>query len=156
LLATTYQRVGLTILTLLAGKWKRAQEILEHLLQSGKTGETFSKIPEIHLSKYFSDGALTDKSSNGLQWGMNSTSSFSSSFQFSSNTFDYSAGMGNSNFTMVEQKSEMTVLRDVLTKCSEISGIEKSQILVIYDLFGEISDPSRSSTYKTLDDAGRM
>lgn len=152
-----YQTVVLNDLILLAGKWKRAQEILQDLLQSGKTGETLSKIPEIHLSKYFSDVASTDVSNNAvLQWGMNSSISFASSFQFSSNAFDYRGGMGNSNFTMPAQKSDMTVLRDVLNKCSEISGIEKTQILVISDILGEISDPSRSSPYKNLDEAGRM
>lgn len=152
-----YQTVVLSRLTVLAGKWKRAQEILHHLLQSGKTGETFSKIPDIHLSKYFNDAAPADVSNNaGLQWGMNSSSSFASSFQFSADAFDYRGGMGNNNFTMAAQKSNMTVLRDVLNKCSEISGIEKTQILVISDLLGEISDPSRPSPYKSLDEAGRL
>ncbi|KAJ4797154.1 transducin family protein / WD-40 repeat family protein [Rhynchospora pubera] len=141
---------------LYAGKWKLVQEILQHLLQSGKTGESISKIPEIHLSKYFSDVSPTDVPNSGLQWGMNSSNNFASSFQFSSNAFDYVGGMGNSNFTMTVQKPDIAVLADALNKFSEISGIEKIQILAISDLLGEISDPSRSSPYKSLDEPGRM
>nr|CAB3473281.1 unnamed protein product [Digitaria exilis] len=57
--------------------------------------------------------------------------------------------------TSVSQKSEIVELLDKNFSIYGITGTERTQILAISDLVVEITDPSRSSPYKSLDEAGR-
>ncbi|KAJ3671205.1 hypothetical protein LUZ60_008631 [Juncus effusus] len=136
---------------LYSGKWKLVQAILQHLIQSIKTGGPSKEIPEMQLSDYFTENAPT-KSSNintGLQWGMNSQ------FSSNSNTFDFMGGINGNNSNSTTSQSDITELKNTLDKYPNISELEKKQIIAIADVLSEISDPSRSSPYKTLDESGR-
>ncbi|XP_072962625.1 uncharacterized protein [Typha angustifolia] len=145
---------------LYSGNWKRAQIVLQHLAESIRTSETSTTnmectgfgesghiIPEIHLSDYFMDTTSTNFSYKGLQWGENSTTRVSD-FHFHANVLH----------DVASQKSEVTGFAHTLNKCLDVAAItdiERMQILVIVDLLVEISDLSRASAYKTLDEPGR-
>ncbi|XP_073006882.1 uncharacterized protein [Typha latifolia] len=145
---------------LYSGNWKRAQIVLQHLAESIRTSETSTTnmectglgesghiIPEIHLSDYFMDTTSTNFSYKGLQWGENTTTRVSD-FHFHANVLH----------DVASQKSEVTGFAHTLNKCLDVAAItdiERMQILVIVDLLVEISDLSRASAYKTLDEPGR-
>ena len=74
----------------------------------------------------------------------------------SSNSFLYGDGnLGISTTTSASKKSEIVELLDKNFSLYGISDTERTQILAISDLMSEITDQSRSSPYKGLDEAGR-
>nr|CAD1824307.1 unnamed protein product [Ananas comosus var. bracteatus] len=156
---------------LYSGNWKRAQVVLKHLVDSLKTHETSNKnlacsrggkschdVPEIDLSEYFMDTASTNFSNEGLQWGQNISTGISG-LKFHSDVFhniESSSGMNVS--TTYSEKSEIVSFIDTLQNCcaiAAITDIERTQILAIIELLGEIGDSAHASVYKSLDEAGR-
>ncbi|KAL6608107.1 hypothetical protein ACP70R_041170 [Stipagrostis hirtigluma subsp. patula] len=132
---------------LYSGEWKRANAALEQLVRLMKANETSEvtpecsscskschSIPELPLSEYFTDTTSNDISNKGFLWGENKS--------------------GNTT-TSASQKLDIAQLLDKIFSIGAISDTERTQMLVISDLMGVITDQSRSSPYKSLDEAGR-
>lgn len=149
--------------------------ILGHLVESIKSNEDSAgpleidkskypshKILEIQLLAYFPETVLTSLSDKKLQWGQDISSSMLS-FEPQRNLlqfgeFDSLTNAPNSILTPISEKSEITGLIDTLEKTCYIPGIidiEKTQILSIVDLVGEVSGASGGSVYQSLDEPGR-
>ncbi|CAM0881371.1 unnamed protein product [Alopecurus aequalis] len=149
---------------LYSGEWKRADGVLQHLVQSVKTGTMLNcsscgkpshNIPDIPLTRYFKDTPSSDISSKGLLWGDN-TSSTAFNMLSPSNSFSYMASdLGINTTTSASQNSEINHLLDKNFGMLAISDSEKIQILTVSDLLAEITDQNRASPYKSLDEAGR-
>lgn len=151
---------------LCTGEWKRADGVLQHLVQSMKTnitlgtmlncslcGKPSQNIPDIPLTQYFTDTPSSDISSKGLLWGDN-TSAFN--LLSPSNSFSYTASdLGINTTTRASQKSEINQLLDKNFGMLAMSDSEIMQILALSDLLAEITDQNRASPYKNLDEAGR-
>jgi hypothetical protein len=153
---------------LCTGEWKRADGVLQHLVQSMKTSKNLDtmfncsscskpchNIPDIPLPQYFTDTPSSDISSKGLLWGDNRSST---AFNLLSppNSFSYMASdLGINTTTSVSQKSEINQLLDKSFGMLAISDSERIQILTVSDLLAEITDQNRASPYKSLDEAGR-
>ncbi|XP_047057254.1 uncharacterized protein LOC124663619 [Lolium rigidum] len=153
---------------LYSGEWKRADGVLQHLVQSMKTSKNLDtmfncsscskschNIPDIPLPQYFTDTPSSDISSKGLLWGDN-RSSTAFNLLSPSNSFSYMASdLGINTITSVSQKSEINQLLDKSFGMLAISDSERIQILTVSDLLAEITDQNRASPYKSLDEAGR-
>uniref|UniRef100_A0ACD5VM29 Uncharacterized protein n=1 Tax=Avena sativa TaxID=4498 RepID=A0ACD5VM29_AVESA len=152
---------------LYSGEWKRADGVLQHLVQSMKTSKTLDtmlnsscskpchNISDIPLPQYFTDTPSSDISSKGLLWGDN-RSSTTFNLQSPSNSFSYTeSDLGVNTATSASQKSEINQLLDKSFGMLVISNSEKIQILTVSDLLAEITDQNRASPYKSLDEAGR-
>lgn len=121
-------------------------------------GKSCHDVPEIDLSEYFMDTASTNFSNEGLQWGQNISTGISG-LKFHSDVFhniESSSGMNVS--TTYSEKSEIISFIDTLQNCCAIAAItdtERTQILAIIELLGEIDDSAHASVYRSLDEAGR-
>lgn len=160
---------------LYSGNWRHVLAILGHLVESIKSNEdpagtleiSKSKYPshkilEIQFLAYFPETVLTSLSDKKLQWGQDISSSVLSFepqrdlLQFGE--FDSLTNAPNSILTPISEKSEITGLIDTLGKTCYIPGIidnEKTQILAIVDLLGEVSGAGGGSVYQSLDEPGR-
>lgn len=141
---------------------------LQHLIQSMKASEASKvmqkcsscrkpchSIPELPLSEYFVATTSNNISNKDFLWG-GDRSNTTFNFLSPSNSFLYVDGnLGMNTTTSVSQKSEIVELLDKNFSIYGISDTEKTQILAISDLMVEITDQSRSSPYKSLDEAGR-
>jgi hypothetical protein len=153
---------------LCTGEWKRADGVLQHLVQSMKTCKTLDtmlncsscskpchNIPDSPLPQYFIDTPSIDISSKGLLWGDNGSST-AFNLLSPSNSFSYMASdLGVNTTTSASQKSEINQLLDNSFGMLAISDSEKIQILTVSDLLAEITDQNSASPYKSLDEAGR-
>ncbi|XP_062213038.1 uncharacterized protein LOC133913785 [Phragmites australis] len=153
---------------LYSGEWKRANAALQHLVQSMKASETSKvmpecssyrkschSIPELPLSKYFAATTSNDISNKGFLWGED-RSNTTFNLLAPPNSFLYMDGnLGINTTSSASKQSEITELLDKNFNMYAISDTERTQILAISDLMGEITDQSRSSPYKSLDEAGR-
>ncbi|EMS54875.1 DmX-like protein 1 [Triticum urartu] len=151
-----------------AGEWKRADGILQHLVESMKASTTLNtlldcsscskschNIPELPLSRYFTHTPSSDISSKGLLWGENGSST-AFNLLSPSNSFSYmTSNLGINTTTSASERSEISQLLDKNFGMFAISDTEKIQIHTVSDLLGEITDQNRASPYKTLDEAGR-
>ncbi|RZC84702.1 hypothetical protein C5167_047491 [Papaver somniferum] len=154
------------LLNLYTGNLKRAFVAVSHLVgylsavtnESGYNSSRLSHVvPQIPLSEYFEDSVSTSNASDkGLQWGMNT--SFQSSSTQSIGGYSLDSNASSNLLGGTSRKSEITGFIESLEKIPEIAAIinmEKSEILAIIDLLGEVSDPSRSSAYASLDEPAR-
>ncbi|KAL6884562.1 hypothetical protein ACP4OV_010498 [Aristida adscensionis] len=153
---------------LYSGEWKRANAALEHLVKLMKANETSKvmsecssgskscrSILELPLSEYFTDTMSKNISNKGLLWGEN-RSNMAFNLLSPSNSFSYSGDNFGINATAIgSQKPEIDQLLDMNFGICAISDIQRTQILAIRDLMSVITDQSRSSPYKSLDEAGR-
>ncbi|XP_048563439.1 uncharacterized protein LOC125543966 isoform X2 [Triticum urartu] len=153
---------------LYSGEWKRADGILQHLVESMKASTTLNtlldcsscskschNIPELPLSRYFTHTPSSDISSKGLLWGENGSST-AFNLLSPSNSFSYmTSNLGINTTTSASERSEISQLLDKNFGMFAISDTEKIQIHTVSDLLGEITDQNRASPYKTLDEAGR-
>ncbi|TVU34091.1 hypothetical protein EJB05_15917, partial [Eragrostis curvula] len=153
---------------LYSGEWKRANAALQHLVQSMKASETSKVmvecrschkschyIPGLPLSKFFADTISSDISSKGLLWGEDRSNN---AFNMLSPAHSFTYMDGNLSMnpaTSASQKSEIDQLLDNNFSIYAISDTERTQILTVSDLMGDITDLSHSSPYKSLDEAGR-
>ncbi|CAL4963239.1 unnamed protein product [Urochloa decumbens] len=146
---------------LYSGEWKRANAALQHLIQSMKAIEASKvvskcsscrkschSIPELPLSEYFVATTSNNTPNKGFLWGEDRSNT--------TNSFLYGDGnFGINTTTGAYKKSEIAELLDKNFTIYGISDTERTQILAISDLMVEITDQSRSSPYKSLDEAGR-
>ncbi|CAL4956245.1 unnamed protein product [Urochloa decumbens] len=146
---------------LYSGEWKRANAALQHLIKSMKASEASKvvskcsscrkschSIPELPLSEYFVATTSNNTSNKGFLWGEDRSNT--------TNSFLYGDGnFGINTTTGAYKKSEIAELLDKNFTIYGISDTERTQILAISDLMVEITDQSRSSPYKSLDEAGR-
>lgn len=155
------------IQSLYSGEWKRAYDILQHLVQSMKASKMLNTmvectscskschdIPEFPLSQYFTDTPSSDISNKGLPWGDNK---ISTTFNLMSPSISFSYMESDLGVT-TSSASHMPEINQLLDKdfgIFAISDSEKIQILAVSDLLGEITDQKRASPYKSLDEAGR-
>lgn len=153
---------------LYSGNWKRAFVVLKHLvryiksneastiLESTKSRKSSHSIPQINLFRYFEGTVSTNLGNNGLQWGQNIASG-ASSLQSQSNMFQSMEGNAHNISTVTSRKSEIMGFIDTLEEShiTAITDIERTEILAIVDLLGEISDSSYASAYESLDEPGR-
>ncbi|XP_062091370.1 uncharacterized protein LOC133797478 [Humulus lupulus] len=149
------------------GNWKRAFSAVRHLgeclgcaSEKRCSAEDSSNIvPLIPLSNYF-EGLLQKISSDkGFNWGGN-TSLTTSSYQFliGSSEFAYNLESDSSNklFMSSSTKSELNAFIEPLENFYKLASItieEKTQILAIIDLLGEMTKPN--SAYESLDEPGQ-
>ncbi|XP_015699102.1 uncharacterized protein LOC102707069 [Oryza brachyantha] len=154
--------------SLYSGQWKRANAVLQHLVQSMKAKEITNimlecslcskpcrNIPEYPLSENFTDIASNDMSNRQLLWGDNKHSTAFSLLSPSNSYPQMEVGLSINNTTGTSQSSELNKLLATNVSLSAISDMERIQILAIYDLLGKITDQSHASPYKSLDEAGR-
>ena len=141
---------------------------LQHLIQSMKASEASKitskcsscrkschSIRELPLSEYFVATMSNNISNKGFLWGED-RSNTTFNLLSPSNSFLYGDGnLGISTATSVSKKSEIVELLDKNYSSYGISDTERTEILAISDLMSEITDQSRSSPYKGLDEAGR-
>ncbi|KAK8452923.1 hypothetical protein SEVIR_5G198200v4 [Setaria viridis] len=153
---------------LYSGEWKRVNAALQHLIQSMKASEASKvvpkcsscrkschSIPELPLSEYFVATTSNNISNKDFLWG-DDRSNTTFNLLSPSNSFLYVDGnLGTNTTTSVSQNSEIVELLDKNFSIYGISDTERTQILAISDLMVEITDQSRSSPYKSLDEAGR-
>ncbi|OEL19860.1 DmX-like protein 1 [Dichanthelium oligosanthes] len=153
---------------LYSGEWKRANAALQHLVQSMKASEASKvvskcsschkschSIPELPLSEYFVATMSNNISNKGFLWDED-RSNTTFNLLSPSNSFLYVDGnLGINTTTSASKNSEIVELLDKNFSIYGISDTERTQILAIYDLIGEITNQSRSSPYKSLDQAGR-
>jgi len=153
---------------LYSGEWKRVNAALQHLIQSMKASEASKitskcsscrkschSIRELPLSEYFVATMSNNISNKGFLWGED-RSNTTFNLLSPSNSFLYGDGnLGISTTTSASKKSEIVELLDKNFSLYGISDTERTQILAISDLMSEITDQSRSSPYKGLDEAGR-
>lgn len=112
-------------------------------------------ISELPLSEYFIDTTSNNISNKGFLWGEDKNNT-TFNLLSPSNSFLYVDGnLGMNTTTGASKKSEIVELLDKNFSIYGITGTERTQILAISDLMVEITDPSRSSPYKSLDEAGR-
>ncbi|MED6168939.1 hypothetical protein PIB30_016422 [Stylosanthes scabra] len=134
-----------------SGNWKRAYVAVKHLvgyLNSNKDSEIrFSKntdLPDISLS-YYLEGSLSEGSQDkSFQW--------SGDFASISSTSHMESSISSST------KSELNGFVESIDnspKLLHLTNVEKSEILAIIDLLGEVSSPHSSSAYQSLDEPGR-
>ncbi|KAH7678962.1 RAVE complex protein Rav1 C-terminal protein [Dioscorea alata] len=156
---------------LYSGNWRHVLAILGHLVESIKSNEDSAdtleigkskypshKILEIQLLAYFPETILTSLSDKMLQWGQDISSSMLS-FEPQRNLLQFGEFDSLTNApNSISEKSEITGLIDILEKTRYIPGIidiEKTQILSIVDLVGEVSGANGGSVYQSLDEPGR-
>ncbi|XP_058100511.1 uncharacterized protein LOC131245220 isoform X2 [Magnolia sinica] len=153
-----------------SGNWKRAYVAVQHLveyLNSDETSATCSKdhscgksplvIPQIQLSQYFGELSSTTACDKGLHWGgISSTVSQRSLFQLVDGN---SVANAQSNvFVATSGKFEVTGFLRSLEKShvtTAMTNTERTQILAMIDLLGEISDSLYASAYESFDEPGR-
>ncbi|KAJ0961111.1 hypothetical protein J5N97_000926 [Dioscorea zingiberensis] len=140
---------------LYSGNWKHALAILRNLVESIKSDDAFASI----LRTETVSSSLSNKK---LQWGqdicptMLSFESPRNLLQFGG--IDLLTNAPKSISTPIPEKSEITWLINTLEKTHTIPGItdnEKTQILSIVDILGEVSGTSGGSVYQSLDEPGR-
>lgn len=116
-------------------------------------------IPQIPLSIYFEGLLSKSLSDKGFNWGGNAALATSSSqFQLGSSPFGYNleSDYSNTNFMSSSTKSELNAFIEPLEnfyKLAAITNVEKTQILAVVDLLGEMTDPH--SAYGSLDEPGQ-
>ncbi|KAJ0986141.1 hypothetical protein J5N97_004497 [Dioscorea zingiberensis] len=159
---------------LYSGNWKHALAILRHLVESIKSDDAFAsilensksehpsrKILDIQFLAYFQETVSSSLSNKKLQWGqdicptMLSFESPRNLLQFGG--IDLLTNAPKSISTPIPEKSEITWLINTLEKTHTIPGItdnEKTQILSIVDILGEVSGTSGGSVYQSLDEPG--
>ncbi|XP_020264174.1 uncharacterized protein LOC109840081 [Asparagus officinalis] len=158
-----------------SGNWKRVYVVLEHLVDAIKTadasatssvtsksGEHYCYVPQIDLSSYFKEIVPTELYNKGLQWGQEITSGTSTlffqnqGFQFAD---DSSSNKASANFSSAtSQKYEIVDFIGSIEKSPDIKAlrnIERTQLLAIVDLLGELKESTYSSAYDSLDKPGR-
>ncbi|KAI3933665.1 hypothetical protein MKW92_047589, partial [Papaver armeniacum] len=161
------------LLNLYTGDMRRAFVAVRHLVgyltavtnESGYNSSRLSHVvPQIPLSEYFEDSVSTSNTSDkGLQWGMNAAQvSAGASFQRSSTQniggYSFDSNASSNLLGATSRKSEISGFIERLEKIPELAAIinmEKSEMLAIIDLLGEVSDASRSSAYASLDEPAR-
>ncbi|KAK9074295.1 hypothetical protein SSX86_006892 [Deinandra increscens subsp. villosa] len=132
-----------------SGNWKRAQSVLEHLLEHvTSTNADLKRIPQMNLSDYV-EGLFSKKSNNkAVTWDFNANF----------DQLDYSTWNSNGSTNSTSTRSGLSGLTESLEKLQDISVItntEKMQILACIDLLEEISNSNASSPYGGLDESGR-
>uniref|UniRef100_A0A0D9V1Y4 RAVE complex protein Rav1 C-terminal domain-containing protein n=1 Tax=Leersia perrieri TaxID=77586 RepID=A0A0D9V1Y4_9ORYZ len=156
------------IQSLYSGRWKQANTVLQHLVQSMKAnelsnsmwecslcGKSCDNIPECPLSENFTDMLSNDTSARGLHWG-GSQGSTAFSLLSSPNSYPQMENdLGINTTTSTSQSSDINKLLSKNVSIPAISDMERIQILAISDLLGKITDQSNASPYKSLDEAGR-
>uniref|UniRef100_A0A0E0MXX2 RAVE complex protein Rav1 C-terminal domain-containing protein n=1 Tax=Oryza rufipogon TaxID=4529 RepID=A0A0E0MXX2_ORYRU len=153
------------IQSLYSGQWKRANTVLQHLVQSMQAnkisntllecsfcGKSCHNIPECPLSESFTDMTSNDISNRGLLWGDNQRST---AFSLLSPSNSYPRMEDINTTTSTSQSSEINKLLATNVSISTISDMERTQIVALSDLLGKITDQSHASPYKSLDEAGR-
>uniref|UniRef100_A0A0E0JK06 RAVE complex protein Rav1 C-terminal domain-containing protein n=1 Tax=Oryza punctata TaxID=4537 RepID=A0A0E0JK06_ORYPU len=153
------------IQSLYSGQWKRANTVLQHLVQSMKAneisngllecsfcGKSCHNIPECPVSESFTDMTSNDISNRGLLWGDNQRST---AFSLLSPSNSYLRMEDINTTTSTSQSLEINNLLATNVSISTISDMERTQIVAISDLLGKITDQSHASPYKSLDEAGR-
>lgn len=159
---------------LFAGNWKRAYVAINHLVEclgsaetSDKCGEanSFRKpcgtIPQIQLSQYFG-GLSSSYHDKGLQWGGGVSSEISGS-QFERSLFQLeevksAAFFPDNMLSATSGKSEITRFIEALEKSHDLTPIinmDKTQLLAMVDLLGEVRNSCHSSAYESFDEPGR-
>ncbi|PON42363.1 WD repeat containing protein [Parasponia andersonii] len=154
------------LMNIFAGNWKRAYSAVRHLVEcldraSEKrcgTENSSHIVPQIPLSNYFEGllpKSLPDKEFN---WGGNAALNTFSQFQKGSSQFVYNleSDSSNKNFMPSSTKSELNTFIEPLEGYYELAAIttvEKTQILAVIDLLGEMTNPN--SAYGSLDEPGQ-
>lgn len=145
------------------GNWKRAYAAVRHLVEC-LTSSAASKmenisaksshiIPQILLSNYFDGILLKNSTVKGFQWSGDLTGT-SSQFQSSMN---YEPIASNIMFPSSSTTSELNGFGEPLENLYQLAALtntQKTQILAIIDLLGEVSIP-HISIYESLDEPGR-
>lgn len=149
------------------GNWKRAYLAVRHLVEViGRASQNRCStvnsshiVPQIPLSNYF-EGLLTKSlPDKGFNWGGNGALTTSSSqFQIGSSQLAYNLTSDSFGKTFVSSsaKSELNAFIEPLEKFYDLAAIttgEKTQILAVIDLLGEITNPH--SAYGSLDEPGQ-
>lgn len=149
------------------GNWKRAYSALRHLIEclthasEKKRGTVnFSYIvPQIPLSNYFEGLLQKSLPDKGFHWGGKAALNTSTSqFQMGISQFAYNFDSNSSNnlFTSSSTRSELIAFIEPLENFYElasITNVEKTQILAVIDLLGEMTNPN--SAYGSLDEPGQ-
>ncbi|XP_077251332.1 transducin family protein / WD-40 repeat family protein [Tasmannia lanceolata] len=156
-------------ISLHSGNRKHTHVAMRHLvecLNSNQTSRTCRKgynfgkachiILQIQLSKYFEDFLSSNVRDNRLQWGRDASSETSGT-QFQRSLFQH-VETPEDIFTSTSGTSEIAGFIRTLEKSHEIPAItnlERTQLLAILDLLGEVSDSHHASTYESFDEPGR-
>ncbi|XP_024024158.1 uncharacterized protein LOC21406247 isoform X2 [Morus notabilis] len=155
------------LMNIFTGNWKRAYSALRHLIEcltrasEEKRGTiNFSYIvPQIPLSNYFEGLLQKSLPDKGFHWGGKAALTTSTSqFQMGISQFAYNFDSNSSNnlFTSSSTRSELIAFIEPLENFYElasITNVEKTQILAVIDLLGEITNPN--SAYGSLDEPGQ-
>lgn len=150
-----------------SGNWKRAYMAVRHLVEcltsnyatemKNISTKTTCIIPEILLSDYFEGSLFRNSTIKGFQWGgdLTTTSSQfqSSMFQFASDNESFASNIMFPSSKTSELSGFVEPLEN-LHRLAAISDTEKTQIVAIIDLLGELSTP-QTSAYESLDEPGR-
>uniref|UniRef100_A0A1D1XGP0 DmX-like protein 1 n=1 Tax=Anthurium amnicola TaxID=1678845 RepID=A0A1D1XGP0_9ARAE len=155
------------LLHLFSGNWKRAYSIVRHLvrcLNSNDFGGQNSclPVPEISFSDYFGEIHTRASQNKGLQWG-HDIGKGASTVQFQQNLFQLAEGHSLVNVSeswsnSTSQESETMGFINTLKKSDNvraIADIDRTELLAIVDVLGEISDPKNGFAYESFDQPGR-
>ncbi|GJM94179.1 hypothetical protein PR202_ga10801 [Eleusine coracana subsp. coracana] len=152
---------------LYSGQWKRVNDALQHLVQSMKVSgsnvmakcnschKAWRNVPGLPLSKFFVETVSSDFSNKGFLWGED-RSNTAFNMLSPANSFTHVDGtLSIGTTTNASQKSEIDQMFDKNFSIDAIRDTDKTQMLAVSDLMGDITDLRRSSPYKSLDEAGR-
>jgi hypothetical protein len=140
---------------------------LQHLIQSMKASgskvmvecnschKACLSVPGLPLSKSFADTASSDIPNKGFLWGEDRSNTAFHTLSPAHSFLYVDDNLSINTTTNASQKSEIDQILDKNFNIYAISDTERVQILAVFDLMGDITDQSRSSPYKSLDEAGR-